>query len=759
MIKIIKTTIAALVCVLASINGWTQIQGVVRDSLSSDPVSGVHLVVAGKLMGAVTDERGHFLIPSSAYGQPMKVSAVGYSTKTVHVADSLEIRLSPSSMVLGNGVTVTAQRYHRNQFDVKEASTVVDSRALDRSAYRTVPDALVNAPGVWVQKTNHGGGSPVIRGLMGNQVLLMVDGIRMNNSVYRYGPNQYLNTVDPGSVDQIEAIRGAGSVLYGSDAMGGVVQVITKAPDFTSATEFTAVAEGKLTTAGMEKSARAEVGASGNRAAFLGSFSHRDFGDLVAGGDIGTLAPSGYNQTAGDARLIFRTSPNSVLTTSYQGVVQHNVDRYDQVAQGGYSTYYFEPQQRQLGFVRWEGNLPSRMVSSIRSTVALNGFKEGLQSQKANAVQRKKQMDEVFTKSLAIEVRSNPRSNWSFLSGIEYYHDDVSSSAKVEDMETGAEAEVRGSYADNSTSASVAVFTSHEITLKRFSIQSGLRYNQINVAVEDPVFGDQEINPDAFVANAALSYVIKRSHQVILGYNSGFRAPNIDDMSKFGPVESGVFEIPSAGLSPEQSQTFELSFRTATPRFTGSIAGFYTSLNDLIDRVPVLWMGESEVEGRKVYQKQNVGRAQITGFEVEGEFLLMKSLIWYGNATYTFGENQSKSEPMRRIPPLFGRMGVRYETPSGFFVRGEWSAAGVQDRLSAGDLSDSRISVRLVDGVMPAWNIISVYSGFEYKGCKLTVAFRNLLDKEYRVYGSGVDGEGRHVSIMLRLAIHSHRRL
>jgi hemoglobin/transferrin/lactoferrin receptor protein len=754
--KIILISTASIL-LLASNPGVAQLRGIVKDNSTGKVLSDVHLSVIGELKGAVTDRSGRFELPADASGREVRVSAIGFSTRTEVVRDSMVVNLVPSVMLLGNDVTITAQRYERNHYDVRESTTVIDGSEFLHSNFRTVPDAFMNSTGVWVQKTNHGGGSPIIRGLMGNQVLLMVDGIRLNNSVFRYGPNQYLNTIDPGSVDRLEAIRGAGSVLYGSDAMGGVVQVLTKAPEFSESPLVSAQMDGKWTSAGMERSARGEVNFSSNRFAIGGSFAHRDFGDLVAGGSIGTLSPSAYNQAAGDAKVLFKVSSRSVFTAAWQNVTQHNVDRYDQVAQGGYSSYYFEPQQRQLAYLRWEGSTPYKMLSSIRATIAYNEFTEGLRSQKANSVSMKDQLDQVYTKSSGLEIRSNPMSGWSFLSGMEYYHDDVSSSAKTTDTETGASMEVRGSYADNSKATNFAAFTSHEFTWGKFTLQSGLRYNKVNVAVADPVFGDQEINPDAFVGNAAVAYRLTPRTQAIISYNSAFRAPNVDDMSKFGPVESNVFEIPSAALNPERSKTYEMSFRTSGPKLSGSIGVYYSSLSDLIDRVAVTWQGSAEVDGRKVYQKQNVGHAEIMGVEMEGEYLISSTFVLFGNVTYTYGQNITKDEPMRRMPPLFGKAGFRYEHKSGVFLRGEVMVAGTQDRLAPGDLSDVRISVRLEDGEMPGWNIVNLYAGYKYKSIQLTTAFRNLFDKGYRVYASGVDGEGRHLSVMLRIAINSRK--
>jgi outer membrane receptor protein involved in Fe transport len=225
--------------------------------------------------------------------------------------------------------------------------------------------------------------------------------------------------------------------------------------------------------------------------------------------------------------------------------------------------------------------------------------------------------------------------------------------------------------------------------------------------------------------------------------NTGFRAPNVDDMSKFGAVEANVFEIPSEGLSPERSHTVETGIKFSSSKLSWALAAYQTNLSDLIDRMPATYNGSSIFDGRTVYQKQNVGEALVKGIEAEWEAVVIKSISIFGSTTYTIGENETKKEPMRRIPPLFGKVGLRYTHPSGIWVRTEWAMAGKQDRLAAGDKSDVRIKIRLIDDAMPAWDIINLYAGYSYKFLNVQISAQNIFDKAYRVYASGIDGYGR----------------
>jgi hemoglobin/transferrin/lactoferrin receptor protein len=323
------------------------IRGEIIDQKTSLPVSDVHVQWVNTSLGTISNAQGKFELKKVVGVNTIRVSAIGYTTHEVIVgdSDSMQIALEPSVLMLNQGITITAQRQEDLSREVSQSVTVVSQEQLLQNAPRTTPEALMNQTGIWVQKTNHGGGSPIIRGLVGNQVLLLIDGIRLNNSTYRYGPNQYLNTIDPGLVDRIEAIRGSGSVLYGSDALGGVVQVISKLPSFSShKTNVSGSVLGKWMSNQMEMSGRAEIEIASKRVAFLGGFSERHFGELVAGGDLGTLSPTGYNERAGDAKLLLRTGSAGLLTASFQQLTQSEVPRYDQVSQGGYSIYNFDPQ-------------------------------------------------------------------------------------------------------------------------------------------------------------------------------------------------------------------------------------------------------------------------------------------------------------------------------------------------------------------------------------------------------------------------------
>ncbi|MFN2439729.1 MAG: TonB-dependent receptor plug domain-containing protein, partial [Chitinophagaceae bacterium] len=229
-------------------------------------------------------------------------------------------------------VVVTAQRIEQKSLWTPYAIKKISGKSFKEISPRTTPEALQGMNGVFVQKTNHGGGSAFIRGLTGNQTLILIDGIRLNNSTFRYGPNQYLNTIDPYIIERIEVAKGMGSVQYGTDALGGVIHVMSKEPFFsTNKSTWYGKAIAKYMSGDMEKTARGELNYASKKIAFTGGVTYRDFGDLIGGDTSGKQTPSGYKERAFNAKAKFLFHEKVQLTLSHQNVMQQNVPVYHKI--------------------------------------------------------------------------------------------------------------------------------------------------------------------------------------------------------------------------------------------------------------------------------------------------------------------------------------------------------------------------------------------------------------------------------------------
>lgn len=641
-----------------------------------------------------------------------------------------------------NEVVVTANRIDNQSFMTPNSIRVINQKYLQNSSPRTTPEALAGINGVFVQKTNHGGGSPFVRGLTGNQTLLLIDGIRLNNSTFRYGPNQYFNTIDPFSLKKIEVLSGAGSVQYGSDALGGTIQVLTKEPEFSS--KFRANFLGRIATHGMEQTARTELSYGTEKMAILGSFGFRNFGDLVGGKQTGRQSPSGYDEQMANLKAKLKIK-KGLLTLSHQYFRAEDVPVYHKVVLENFALNEFNPQRRNLSYLKFHQKNESKFFNEISIITSLQATYEQRNSQKNNSTRLIEELDKVFTKGITTTIHSEFSYKWSANSGIEIYHDLVRSSKKDLSIQNPNDAKVlRGLYPDNSTFFNYSIFSLHQFEIKKWIFSGGLRYNGFRINIDDKDIGKSIIRPNALVRNLAISRVFSEKLNLYLSNSEGFRSPNIDDMGTLGIVDFR-YEQPAYNLKPERSNTFEFGAKFRTNHFSSSAAIFYTSLQDLITRVRI---PNQVINGYAVYQKENTEKAEIRGFEYDFEGILHKNLKIFGNLTYLLGNNITKNEPMRRIPPMNGRISLVYEKQK-FFIRPELLFASAQTRLAKGDIDDNRIGK---DGTA-AWQVINIHSGIESKRLIINLLLQNLTNTDYRIHGSGINGVGRSAVLCLNFII------
>ena len=641
-------------------------------------------------------------------------------------------------------VIITSQRTPQKDVNVPYSTQSVSSTYLENFQPRTTPEALMGVNGVFIQKTNHGGGSPFLRGLTGNQTLILVDGIRLNNSTFRYGPNQYLNTIDAYTINKIEVAKGTGSVQYGSDAIGGVLQVFTKTPSFSAhKAGWSGRVLGKYMTGDMEKTGRGEAVYSGEKVAASIGATYRNFGDLVGGDTTGKQSPSGYKELAFDAKLKFLLSSNAVLTLASQFLQQQHVPVYHKVVLENFRVNEFNPQQRMLNYARLNISTPNRLVNNIETIVSWQKGIEGRDSRKNGTTTLRKERDEVNTIGFTTDISSQITRNWSANSGVEIYADRVNSNTKIVNTQTAATSLVRGLYPDNSRNGNYALYSLHHFTFDKWILESGVRYNMFSISIRDTTLGKVRINPSSFVYNASLLYKITQNQSAFVTFNTGFRAPNVDDMGTLGIVDFR-YEVPTSSLAPERSRNIELGYKVRSEKWVGSLSGYYMHLSNLITRVKV--NGEV-INGYQVYRKENMESGYIKGFEAALDYQVLAGLFVKGNVSYTFGQALTRNEPLRRIPPLNGRLLSMYS-------HRKWSAsaellfASKQSRLAQGDKDDNRIP----KGGTPGWNIFNIYAGYEFKLLKLNLGVQNIFNEDYRTHGSGINGVGR--SAWLSLAIN-----
>jgi hemoglobin/transferrin/lactoferrin receptor protein len=658
-----------------------------------------------------------------------------FRTKTPE-KDSISIEKDLSEIV------ITAQRYATNRFFTAEAIDIVDVKNVEKRQSRTTPEALTATNGVFVQKTNHGGGSPFLRGLTGNQNLLLVDGIRLNNATFRYGPNQYFNTIDPLSIERLEVLRGSGSVQYGSDALGGTIQVFTKNPLFSPENAWHGQVFGKIMSQNMEQTGRARLGFSNKKTAVMSGFTYRNFGDLVGGDTTGRQSPTGYKEIDFDLKARFLLNKNMVLTLMHQNVQQSNVPVFHKIKLENFNLNEFDPQRRQLTYARLDVDNNNRFFKKIYAIASLQNTEEGRNSRKNGSTVLRVENDKVQSLGLTINILSeiwqNTEGSYLVNSGIDFYNDLVKSSRFDTDSKTNVSTPKRGLYPNNSTMASYALFSLHSLKIENWQFTLGGRMNGFTIKVADETVGKSTLTPSAFVWNGSILRGVTDNLNVFVSANSSFRAPNIDDLGTLGIVDFR-YETPNFNLESEKAHNFQVGFKFKHQKWTSETYIFNQQLKNLITRVRV---DTQKVQGYALYRKENVEKSTIQGIETSWKYTYTEGGHFEIAATYTHGQNNTLNEPMRRIPPFNGRFAWHFSKKN-WFSTFEMLGATQQNRLAQGDRDDNRIP----KNGTPAWLIFNVYGGYSINNLTLNLAFQNLLNRDYRMHGSGVNGVGRSVAL------------
>jgi TonB-dependent heme/hemoglobin receptor len=640
-------------------------------------------------------------------------------------------------------LVVTATRVERELFDTPQAVTLVDSMEVEEYNVTSTPDLFDFATGVYIQKTNLGGGSPFIRGLTGKQVVILVDGVRLNNSYYRFGPHQYLNSIDPNIIERVEVVRGPTSVLYGSDALGGTINIITRRrSDFADTQDLDGLLYGLYDSAVSGGSVRLQ--AEGNIGVFgvLGGITRKNLDDLEAGGDIGEQVPSGYNETGADLKFNWQLSQQHEFILATQYLRQYDVPKTSEVTLGDKLKFNYEPQERQLAYFEYRGE-DLDLFDLAKANLSYNRQKEGEEIIDGDMPTiETREVTDVRTLGATLQLTNALGDAQRITYGLEYYRDDYDTSKLEVDLDTGLETSVIPGTPDGAEYKSLGIYLQDEIRLgERADAVLGLRYSAFEAdgtLVTETQTETLSLDTSKVTGSLNARYELSPTLNLVGGVAQGFRAPNMEDF--FGRVDF-TSEIPNTELEPEESVNWELGLKYRDSATTGEIFYYQADYEELIDRVEV----EPGVE-----QRQNIGSAWIHGIEAGLSHDFDDHWSLSGTLSWTEGEDKETHQPLRRIPPMNGSFRARYNQNYRLWYELESLFARRQDRLSNGDIRDARIP----EGGTPGYAIWSLKAGYNRTpGEQLLVTLENITDKEYKTHGSGLYAPGRSIILSYRLAI------
>ncbi len=657
---------------------------------------------------------------------------------------------------------VTASRGSQSIFLSGRSGTVLDAVTLDiRRAPATLPDALRQVPGVMVQKTGPGLGSPYLRGFTGFRTVLLVDGIRINNSVFRDGPNQYWNTVDPLGLGQIEVVRGPASMLWGSDAAGGVVHART------AAVELGREGEGldgggrlyyRYNSAEYSHIGRVEgrVSHDGRFGARVGA-SFKSFGELDEGGGHGDQEGTAHDAYFLDLKLRYLVHDDFELEFLVQSVHLNNVPRiHSTVQSSSYNgTSIGSDRRREFDQDRDLALLTARLYDgSFFDEAELRlGFQtqDEVQDRIRSNGRRDRSGFEVETFIAAAQFRSTTGIG-TLTWGFDLYLDLVESAANRYTPATGAYTEFpQGPVADDSSYLTLGLFVEDRIDFDRGYVSAGLRFSHVAVdagTVLDPVTSLLDSYDDDYQAVVgALKglFEINDELNVYAGADMGFRAPNLSDLTRFDAARSNEIEVPATGLDPEYFLGLEAGVNYAGERVRAHAAFFYTFLFDTIQRVPT----GAVINGDLAVTKANVGDGHVMGVELQADwefiddFILSGRFFWMDGQAETFPSSAPfiEEEAITRLQPIQGLVALDWRPEDlPIWARAEVELVAKADRLNTRDKGDTQ---RIPPGGSPGYTLLNLRFGYEIEeGKNLFLHLENIGDIRYRVHGSGQQEAG-----------------
>jgi len=682
---------------------------------------------------------------------------------------------------------------------VQKVDFITDKNAINQQA--NTGDILTQSGQVFVQKSQSGGGSPVIRGFEASRVLLMVDGVRLNNAIFRGGHLQNIITIDNMILDRVEVIYGPSSTLYGSDALGGVVNMFTKKPILTTTTNWKTNTNliQRYASGQNENRTHLDVNIANNKWAYLTSFTYGSFGDMRQGANRSSTYPdfgkrsfyvvreagadmvkvnedvnvqklSGYQQTDLLQKVLYKPNENSEHLFNIQILNSSNINRYDRLTETSkalpvYSEWYYGPQIRNLISYKYTATKLPGYFSDLMVTSSFQDIEESRISRKYNTTSKDFRFERVNVLGVNADLL-HKQSNGEIHLGAESYTNFVRSTAERLNIATSALSRITTRYSDGPTKMSYnALYLQQTKQLDaHWVLNDGIRFNLVQL---DARFADTTLmhfpfnkaiqNNTAITGNLGVAYNGENGYRATAGLSSGFRSPNVDDLTKVFDTKTGYVVVPNKDLKPEYTYNAEINLS-----HTGNIASwgasvFYTWFNNAIVVSKYNWNGQDNIMYQNVlsavYAPQNQASAKLYGFNLNGKLKLFYNTLLQGTYTYTKGtyNNGTSSMPLDHIPPAYGRVGLKKGADK-FNVEGYVLFNGWK-HISDYNLNGEDNELYATPDGMPSWMTVNFSSYYTpNKKLSLGLQIENIADKNYRYFASGISAVGRNFIVSCRLS-------
>ena len=674
---------------------------------------------------------------------------------------------------------------------------VISAAQIDFQNFQSTADVLSNSGSLFVQKSQQGGGSPSIRGFEASRVLLLVDGVRMNNLIFRAGHLQNVITVDESMLDNVGIFFGPASTLFGSDALGGAVTMTTKKAKFLNEAQnkWTGTVNMRYSMINQEQSIALNLNYASKKFAALTLISFNDFGDLkmgknknhkedffgerpfyvetinnvdqlVANEDKYIQKNTAFKQYNLMQKVSYETNLGFEHGLNLQFSTSTNIPRYDRLTETDLSTglrhaqWYYGPQERVLGIY----TLNKKKVfiySDLKVTIAFQNVKESRHNRRFGNYNLQSRKEEVKMYSIAVDLTRKFKSGELFY-GLESYYENLNSSAYSTTINTGLKNTISTRYpnGDNAMLRNEIYISYNDKIAENTFWNLGARAG--NTALKSTIADNSffslpfsKIEQNNFTYSGTVGIVKNTSEYVVLKANvsSGFRVPNIDDLAKVFESVQGTLIVPNSKLKPEKTVTADIGvvMQSNSKKIKFENTYFYTRMYDAIATSPFQYEGQSVIlyDGTlsTVFANQNKGKAFITGLSTSFSAMVLSKVKFDANLNYNLGrivQGVTPQAPLDHIAPYFGKIGFMYAN-SRINVEVYLLYNGKKKRRDYSSSGEDNLQYAPVNG-MPAWETYNVKTSVEvYHNATLFAGVENILDTQYRTFSSGINAPGRNV--------------
>lgn len=777
----------------------------VLDANTGAPIANMAIYNKDKSKTAVTNLEGTSELDVFSRNERITFRHISYETYNTTKAqigrkgNRVYLDLRPEEL---QEVVMSVSKWEQQKKDVPQKIESIDAHSIAFTNPQTSADLLQNSGKVFVQKSQLGGGSPMIRGFATNRLLLSVDGVRMNNAIFRGGNIQNVISIDPFTVKNTEVIFGPGSVIYGSDAIGGVMNFFTQKPrfSFTDSLTFSGNVNYRFASANKENTAHVDFNFGQQKWASYTSFSYNDFDNLTMGkngpdsylrnnyvvrengvdvlmanNDSRKQISSGYDQINFLQKFTYR--PNSTWNYDLGLYYSETSDfsRYDRLIRPNTSgdglrsaEWFYGPQKWMMGNFQLTKQGKNKFYDGVKLTTAYQHFEESRNERLFQDPDRFTTTEKVDALSINLDFENKKIGDLRLYYGAEYIFNKVNSEGIQTNIETNQVSEAASRYPDGATWQTFAGYINGEYKLKpNFTLLSGARYSQVWVDAQfDQTFfpfpfDEADLITGAFTGSLGFSWFPRADLQITLNGSTGFRAPNIDDIGKVFDSEPGSVVVPNPELEPEYAYNGEIGIRK---NFNDKVvlkgAAFYTYLVDALVRRDFTFNGEREIlyngELSNVQAIQNAAKAYVYGFELGLEAFLDENWSLTSNLTITEGteeDDNGEDTPARHAAPTFGDFHVIWQNQklkTDLFLN-------YNGEIGYSDLALSERSKNYIYDIdangnpfSPSWYTLNFRSQYQISNAfKATVNLENITNQRYRTYSSGIAASGANLILGL----------